>query len=242
MNKLKNSNVRQWTFGVLLVFFCVRAIPAATHPSAGLWGGENSLDSADQAGTTGYQVKNAPAPQAERTTPTADTAHVRLLLHVDSDGKVNLLKNVTVINKAPAGLPADLVLLTDDALLSAFKGPSRRFSAAAFDFGDKNAHDYVETTSRLLATKIRDDAAAEPLSPPINGAVFNTSVANVKAKVPQRVTQALSDPQVAALLPAGELPENFQKLKTGLQSALLLAGSRAVEDVLGARRAALEAA
>ena len=241
MHKLRNSKVRQWTLGVLLLCCWASSVEAAPHASAGLWVGEVAVNKVNEAASTVYELNKAPAPQPDQATPTADTAHLRLLLHVDSAGQVNLLKHVTVINKAPPGLVTDLVLITEDTLLSSFTGPGRRLSTSAFDFGDKNAHDYVETVSSLVAVKIRDDALAESMTPNMTGAQFNTAVANVKAKVAQRVAQALSDAQATAFLPPEPLPEAFQNLKNSLEAALLLAGSRAVEDALGARRAALDA-
>src|SRR5262245_19114292 len=107
MHKLVNSKVQQRLFGMLLLCCWTRSAEAATHPSAGLWVGEIVVNKVNEAATTVYQLNNAPAPNPDQTTPTADTANLRLLLHVDSAGKVNLLKNVTVINKAPPGLTTD---------------------------------------------------------------------------------------------------------------------------------------
>lgn len=89
-------------------------------------------------------------------TPTKTPLQMRVLLHVDSDGDVNLLKEVIQMWKdgvlTPTGVgsnviqtaPGRYVLLTDEALVSQYKGVTlrdgeqvgRRISAIGFDFAD----------------------------------------------------------------------------------------------------------
>src|SRR5262249_39477653 len=145
---------------------------AAPHPSAGLWVGEVTFSGVNEAASAVYETSQVPAPSPNQPTPTSGNAHLRLLLHVDHAGKVSLLKRVTVINKAASGLTPELVLLTDDSLLSKFKGNGRRFSAAAFDFGDKSAHDYAETVSEILITNITDLALAANIVANMNALQF----------------------------------------------------------------------
>jgi hypothetical protein len=72
-------------------------------------------------------------------TPTADQAHLRLVLHVDAAGQVRLLKSVTVFDQATNGGPADIKLVTDPARYPQAPVRGKRISAAAYDFGEGKA-------------------------------------------------------------------------------------------------------
>lgn len=65
-------------------------------------------------------------------TPTASTATLRLLVHVDDSGTIRLLKGITAVKNDAGGVS----LVTDDSLLVNYPGPGKRFGSVAFDFGD----------------------------------------------------------------------------------------------------------
>ena len=87
-------------------------------------------------------------------TPVQSPAHLRILLHVDALGQVRLLKNVAAVDKSTNSTP-DLVLITDESLYPNYPGTGRRFTAAAFDFGDSNANDLLN----LIAVTAANAAA-----------------------------------------------------------------------------------
>src|SRR4051794_40061585 len=72
---------------------------AAPDPSRGLWVGEVTLTNVNQVGADAYLQAGVVPPGPADTTPTASAAHLRLIVHVDADGKARLLKSVTVFGK-----------------------------------------------------------------------------------------------------------------------------------------------
>ncbi len=120
--------------------------PAASDPRAGLWVGAATIAKVNQPASI-----SAP----DQPTATASPFQFRLILHVDSAGKVQLLQKVIEMFKEgtlktdpdnPAlkvtDQPGRFVLVTDDALISRFSGATlrdgqrvgRRISAPAFGF------------------------------------------------------------------------------------------------------------
>jgi hypothetical protein len=72
--------------------------------------------------------------------PTSDQAQLRVIVHVASDGRVRLLKDITIAQKT--GNPPSVILVTDSSLLPTVTGVvrkggklvGRRIASAAFDF------------------------------------------------------------------------------------------------------------
>ena len=73
------------------------------------------------------------------TTTTADTAYLRLIVHVNAAGQASFLKSVAIVNRAENDDGDDLVLITDPALYHEYPGIAKRIATAAFDFGDPQA-------------------------------------------------------------------------------------------------------
>jgi hypothetical protein len=113
------------------------------HPSAGLWVGSANITNVNEANSS----------QALRLTPTRSAFDLRLLLHIDGNGKAWLLKEIiqmwqngTTTNNAEGLIvmdkPGRYVLLTDDTLIPQYRGASlrdgvpvgRRMSTLDFDF------------------------------------------------------------------------------------------------------------
>lgn len=121
----------------------------------GLWVAQVEITHVAELGQTGDQAP----------TPTSSPFDMRILLHIDGDGNVNLLRNVTVMQKLYETQDAEgntvervrRVLITDDALLHNYEGIVRRdgklvgvrLGGLAFDFGDLSDPD--KTTSTRLA-------------------------------------------------------------------------------------------
>lgn len=134
-----------------------QAEPADVSDYAGLWIGNARIDAVSEA----IHVEGeglSPGP-----TPTRSPFDLRLLIHVDSEGRARLLKEVILMwedgdlepdgaGGETMGRPGRYVLLTDPSLIPMFEGAAlrdgvsvgRRISAPGFDFdgGDARALDF----------------------------------------------------------------------------------------------------
>ena len=143
----------------------------AVHPSRGLWVGEVTLDAVNEAtGAVGdsntYEFSDPAIP-----TPTSDAAYLRLILHVNGAGQVQLLKSVAIAATGTlSNGNTDLVLITDPQLYSSYSGIAKRVASAFYDFGDAQAVAAVQTfidtatdtavTQALLGTSLEPTAEA----------------------------------------------------------------------------------
>lgn len=140
---------------------------AASDPYRGLWVGQVSLSHVTEVPVP-LDENNVPvAPNPRVPTPTADQAHLRLILHVNGAGQVNLLKDCAILSRSGdpnpgigsgasiniarnpdllvatstgPGSESDLALVTDARLYGEFPPqPAVRFASAVFDFGEAQA-------------------------------------------------------------------------------------------------------
>jgi hypothetical protein len=106
--------------------------------SAGLWVGEVVL-------TKVNEVQKAVNGAAEEVSPTQKEATLRIILHVDAQGQVRLLKDLIVMQTQAPGVPlppAKTVLVTDPSQIHKYEGVVRRngklvglrYSTVAYDF------------------------------------------------------------------------------------------------------------
>ena len=166
-------------------------------PNSGLWVGQVTLNYVNEV-TVALDEDNIPrAKDPNLTTPTSDQAHLRLILHVNGSGQVNLLKDVAVASRDPlrAGTFStgsevidyreeadalnpvsfldsdnDLVLLTDERLYDQVPNqPAIRIASAVFDFGDSHASLAVNRIIQLAA----EAAAARVADPDGDGNRLN---------------------------------------------------------------------
>lgn len=133
----------------------VALFPALTHadnfPTRGLWVGEVTLSRVNET-VVGVNAQNQTvAPDPSVTTPVQSPAHLRIMLHVDSQGQVRLLKNVAILDKSTNNTP-DLALVTDETLYPNFSSVGKRITAAAYDFGDDNAADVLNRIAMVAGT------------------------------------------------------------------------------------------
>src|SRR5262245_26911596 len=77
----------------------------------GLWVGQVTLNFANEVSVPLDENNVAIAPDPKIPTPTADQAHLRLLLHVNGAGQVELLKDVAILNRKGTGTGTNLVNL-----------------------------------------------------------------------------------------------------------------------------------
>lgn len=140
---ISGINTGDWTeggtFGVLPIpgGVILAANPGAA--AAGLWRGTVTLTGVSEAAQTSGGVASAPTPSGGRFSFT-------ILLHVDANGTVRLLKDV-IIMKTGADTSLRQVLVTNPALISNFSGVQyrgdklvgTRYSASAYDFDSREA-------------------------------------------------------------------------------------------------------
>lgn len=118
----------------------------AAHPSSGLWVGEVALNEVNEATGAVGDSNTYEFTDPQLTTPTSDAAFLRLILHVNGAGQVELLKSVAI---ATTGTQSDgsnnLVLLTNPELYPDYPGLAKRVASAFYDFGDAQAVAAVQT-------------------------------------------------------------------------------------------------
>jgi len=160
------------------------------NPYAGLWVGTAGIHSVSHAESKFDST--LPLPIKEPANPGEDppeVAFLRLILHVDTDGDVRFLREVTqMYDPKDEGIPedgGDFVLITDNSLLDNFSGPTlvdnqnfgRRISTVAYAW-DRDLDD-ASHPNTLLETNgsffdgddqtidmVRFDIALSPGSPP----------------------------------------------------------------------------
>ena len=94
----------------------------------------------------------------ELTTPTSDTAFLRLIVHVNGAGQASLLKSVAIVEGGvlPDG-SKDILLLTDPSLYASYPGIAKRIATAFFDFGDQLAvtaiQQLIDTATNTAVTR-----------------------------------------------------------------------------------------
>lgn len=137
-----------------------RAQTAASSP-VGLWAGEVTLQAVNETVSGVNAANQVVSPDPSVTTPVNAPAHMRIILHVDTNGVVRLLKGVAMV----AITPTNVVLLTDPNLYSKYGSlPGQRLTAVAFDFGDgpaaQNALTAVATAAATAAVNGADPLAA----------------------------------------------------------------------------------
>src|SRR5215213_1932212 len=92
---------------------------AQANPYRGLWVGEAKLKYVNEVSVPLNSNNVAIAPDPKITTPTADKANLRLLLHVNGAGQVSLLKGVALLSRTgPTNFAqrsdSDIALVTDE--------------------------------------------------------------------------------------------------------------------------------
>jgi hypothetical protein len=126
------------------------------------------------------------APDPMITTPTADTAELRLILHVNGAGQVNLLKDVAVLNRHGSTnlltSQSDLALVTDETLYGQFPPqPAQRIASAAFDFGDSQATAAVDAVIDAAVAAVAASVATNTSD--LGSASGRTSAENAAAQL-----------------------------------------------------------
>lgn len=165
-----------WFFIVAAMFAGTAMGQNAASAFRGLWVGQVTLNYVTEVSIPLDRNNNQIAPEPRIPTPTADQAHLRMILHVNGAGQVHLLKDVVVLNRKGstnslagtvnlttnpnalidsyiAATDSDVVLVTDERLYSTFPAQSAlRVASSVFDFGDRQATEAVNDIVSRAAT------------------------------------------------------------------------------------------
>ncbi|MDA3923255.1 MAG: hypothetical protein PF904_00975 [Kiritimatiellae bacterium] len=200
---------------ILCVLFAgVLTALGGSNPYRGLWVGQAKLNFVNEVSIP-LDEDNVPiAPDPNVPTPTSDQAQIRVILHVNGAGQVNLLKDVAILKRSDEGetnqlfsSEADFSLVTDERLYEDFPvQEAKRIASAVFDFGDIKATEAVDAIvlkiSSAVAKSIVDTvdettaenaaiAAANDVVP--NADVAETFDAFLKDKLPKNDVTALAE-------------------------------------------------
>jgi hypothetical protein len=150
--------------GLVSLLLSATVIQADTYSVAGLWVGEVTLQRVNETVNGVNAANQVVSPDPSVTTPVNAPAHLRIIIHVDTNGVVRLLKGVAMINRSTNSTP-DMVLLSDPNLYSQYGNlPGQRLTAVAFDFGDgpaaQNALDAIARAAATAAVNGTDPTAA----------------------------------------------------------------------------------
>jgi hypothetical protein len=137
--------------GLTVFLLAAGLVQADTNSNAGLWVGEVTLTGVNETVSGINAANQVVSPDPSVTTPANSPAHMRIILLVDSNGVVNLLKSVALIKN-----DTNIVLLTDPTTYSQYGSQTgQRLTAVAFDFGDgpaaQNALDALATAAATAA-------------------------------------------------------------------------------------------
>src|SRR4051794_15111493 len=108
--------MRNLTFSICGLAAFVALTPVVSRadgdPSRGLWVGEVTLTKVNETVVGINAANQVAAPDPAVTTPVNSPAHLRIILHVDGQGSVRLLKSVALLDKSTNQQP-DIALVTD---------------------------------------------------------------------------------------------------------------------------------
>ncbi len=133
----------------LLALLAMQSL-ALSNPYRGLWVGQATMNYVNEVSIP-LDEDNVPrASDPLVPTPTADQAHLRLILHVNGAGQVSLLKEVAIMDRTPdgtgEGTESDLALITDETLYPLMAPQvATRIASVAFDFGDSQTTKALDT-------------------------------------------------------------------------------------------------
>jgi hypothetical protein len=168
------------------------------HPARGLWVGQVSLDHVNEVAVGVNENNQLEAPDPNEATPSRGVARLRLIIHVDDDGVVRLLKNVAIVRKSEDD-PTDVALVTDENLYPNYDMADipQRFSSATFDFSELG-----QFLSAAMANAYPLRVNAQSPSGEVAAAAADESINNLSSTIEQiaAAAEAQIDPAVDALM------------------------------------------
>ena len=228
------------------LFSHVPAAHAQSDPHRGLWVGQAVLQAVNEAPIP-LDEENIPiAPNPNVPTPTADSAHLRLILHVNGAGQVSLLKDVAILNRSEGvgdpnlmganGLPlaaeSDLALVTNERLFGEFPPqPAVRIASVVYDFGDSRA-------SAALDAVV--DAVVESVAATVLAAGGDLNDAAVRVAL-RNEAAGLAEAQAEPIVRAADVAASFAAfMRDELTSAAVDAIAEGSNDGSAIRAAAID--
>lgn len=138
---------------------------ARAADTTGLWVGEVVLDRVNEVVVSFDAANRRVATPPETLTPASDQASLRLIVHVDDDGKPRLLKGVAIIQEE-TNAGENVILLTDPKRFGDYPIPARMIASVAFEFGDEASAKALDTVIDVVSESVADavNAASEPLA------------------------------------------------------------------------------
>ena len=151
--------------GLVILFLTTGLIQADPTPTTGLWVGEVTLTRVNETVNGVNSANQVVSPDPSVTTPVNYPIHLRIIMHVGTNGQVNLLKGVAMINRSTDPSSNNIILISDPTLYSQYGNlPGQRLTAVAFDFGDgpaaQNALDAVANAAATAVVNGTDATAA----------------------------------------------------------------------------------
>ncbi|MBI2929814.1 MAG: hypothetical protein HYY24_29495 [Verrucomicrobia bacterium] len=216
------------SFAAFLMLAPLSAALGQADAYRGLWVGQVTLNYVNEVSVP-LDENNIPiAPDPKVPTPTADQAHLRLILHVNGAGQVSLLKDVAILNRKGGGTEAaingrpvnlgtnpdaltpsdthleaesDVALVTDERLYGEFPPqPAVRIASAVFDFGDSRATDALNEVMAKAAEAAGSSIFGQPSS------MFTTSAGR---KAAEDAAKLVAKTAAAPIVPAADVATSF---------------------------------
>ena len=180
----------------------------AGSPTRGLWVGEVALNAVNEATGAVGDSNTFEFTDPATLTSTSDTAYLRLILHVNGAGQVQLLKSVAVVpGPADADGNTNPLLITDPELYAENSGIATRFASAFYDFGNAQAVAAVQT----IIDTVTDSATNEVLSAGSgDGVVDAAEETAIRTQLNSEMTDLVNDADVStAYLDLSSTPDSF---------------------------------
>ena len=171
-------------------------VKADINPAAGLWVGDVTLQNVNETVNGLNAANQVVSPDPSVTTPVGSPAHLRVILHVNANGVVRLLKGVAIVvtNTTAPSSPTNAVLISDPKLYGQFSSQSgQRITAVGFDFGDGTnapyALDSIAQAAATAAVGISNYNAATTAA----AAAANSQINYFKTNIPPTATATYSN-------------------------------------------------
>ena len=211
------------------------------NPYRGLWVGEVKLDAVNEVSVP-LDAQNIPrAPQPAVPTKTFDAANLRLILHVNGAGQVNLLKQVAILNRKAGAAQSenDIVLVTDERLYGSFPPqPAQRIASVVFDFGDAKATTALdEVVNRAAQTAATNVTVANVATQATNAAQAVINGADAAERFAGFLRDNMNSGAVTALSVSGQATATQDAVATALKGSFY--GDTRGEDMIAALEAAV---
>jgi hypothetical protein len=218
----------------------LRASAGSADPYRGLWVGEVTLNYVNEVAVPLDENNSPVAPDPKVPTPTKDKANLRLILHVNGFGQVNLLKDVAVLNRRSgtntSGVDSDLALVTDETLYGEFPPqPALRVASAVFDFGDSKATEAVDAMIEAVVMAVTNSVAT-------NTANLNSTSGQANAENAATADGSAAGNAVIANSDTEVSYDNFLRSTAANEAAVDKMASSSSLEASTARNAALTAA